>query len=472
MRPLEILITAFTLVAALSLPWQHGPAPQIAAFIAVMLLVPHVWVEGAHWQMFPIYAAALVVVWGAMGRPPAGPLVSAFAVTLVLAGGASSWALPMFRLPKPTGKYPVGTRTIYLADPERLETHEGAPSGNRELAVQLWYPSAVSRGRKAVYRRWRETELRSTYQCVLPTDSIQDAPAAVGLFPVLIFNHAWRGFRNRSTFLTQELASHGFIVAAISHPYNCAAVELPGHRVVRCERQPDIGDFQAEPHLSLEKRTEIAGSELCMQTGDCRFLLDRLSTFHATPGHPLEGRLDLERVGAFGHSFGGAVAVELSREDARVKAALELDGVLHGSAAESGLAKPLMLIDAAQTLQLQAPGSHLDGRARESELWWKSIGIAKQSTLKRFGGYRVVIDGVTHENFSDKGFMSPLRRLTGIGVLPQRQAASIIAAYTVAFFRWTLSNEPQPVLSAGARPFQEARFENWFADRGLTCDRR
>ena len=61
-------------------------------------------------------------------------------------------------------------------------------------------------------------------------------------------------------------------------------------------------------------------------------MLDELEKLDRTPGHPLESRLRMDRVGAYGHSFGGAVSVELAREDSRVRAALELDGVLHGAA--------------------------------------------------------------------------------------------------------------------------------------------
>jgi dienelactone hydrolase len=466
MRRIEVLIASLLFAAALCScghSAQFWLAARCLVFVAAALLVPHAWLEGIHWQMLPIYAGVVTLaVLGVRNTQP-GAFFGLATIGLLIVGIVCSWALPMFQLPRPTGAHPVGTRTMFLVDPSRLETHDGAPPGNRELAVQLWYPSRVSKGRHAVYRRWRETELRSTHQSVLATHSIQDAPVSEGAFPVLIFNHAWRGFRNRSTFLAQELASHGFVVAAVSHPYNCAVVELPGKRVVRFDGQVDIGDFDADPYVPLENRLEIAETEMRIQTDDDRFVLDQMSRMNLTRGHPLEGRLDLERVGAYGHSFGGTVAVQLAREDERVKAALELDGVLHGAAAEHGLTKPLMLIEAAATVRLLTTTNSLDRRAQERAQLWNLIASAKQATLKRFGGYRVVVRGINHENFSDKGFMSPLRKLTGIGSLPQWRAAQIISTYAVAFFRWSLINEPQGILSKEVEPFPEARMEDWYA---------
>src|SRR5204863_3259362 len=46
------------------------------------------------------------------------------------------------------------------------------------------------------------------------------------------------------------------------------------------------------------------------------------------PEHLLEGRMDLSRIGIFGHSLGGASAAYSLMEDARIKAAINIDGFL------------------------------------------------------------------------------------------------------------------------------------------------
>ena len=136
----------------------------------------------------------------------------------------------------------------------------------------------------------------------------------------------------------------------------------------------------------------MAEEELAIQTADCRFVLDELEKLDRTPGHPLESRLRMDRVGAFGYSFGGGVSAELAREDHRVLAALELDGVLHGAAAVHGLDKPVLLMDApwmlspGQYTENWAPKSADNTRVAETAQLWNTIAESKARLLEKCGG--------------------------------------------------------------------------------------
>jgi predicted dienelactone hydrolase len=458
MRLFEYLFVIAESTAIVSVLMPHGGTPLwlvglIAA--ALLLMLVHGVVEGPHWQLGPAYIAGCILAVGLMpGHPMRAPMLPVVAGALVVVSLGLCWALPMFRFPKPSGAYPVGTRIFDLTDESRAETHAGAAGGRRRLVVQLWYPSATARGRRERYRRWKETTLLSSYQAVLRTDSIQDSPVAEGRFPVVVFNHAWGGFRNRCTYSIQDLASHGFVVAAISHTHNTAAVVFDDGRVVRYD-QFDIG-FDCPHYIPLEERLALADEELRVQTGDCRFVLDTLERFDGTAGHPLAGRLDASRVGCYGYSYGGAVAAEWAREDDRVLGALELDGVLHGVAAREGLNKPLMVID---SVTVQAPEeipAGLDPLAESTMRMMQLSAEAKRATLRRFGGYAVYLGGMHHGSFSDRSFMSPWRRLSGGSRIPARRCAEILNGYVLAFFQQTLLQKPSPLLTAEARVFPEA----------------
>ena len=348
MRPFEWLIVATSLLAIACFLQPRPPSSTLwLGVAAALLLLLHAWLEGLHWQMAPAYLAVLLTLFVTTTRLTSPMLrlsCGIMAGAMVAASLVLSWVLPMFKLPAPTGRYPVGTRTLYLTDPNRVEMHEGARPGNREVVAQLWYPAATAKWQKAVYRRWKETSRRSTYHAVLKTHSLQDAPMAAGRFPVIVHNPAWWSFRNRSTCLTQDLASNGFVVVALSHPYNSSMVELADGSVANPDYSFDLG-FSLARYIPMQERFAMADWEVAIQTADCRFVLDELEKLDRTPGHPLESRLRMDRVGAYGHSFGGAVSVELAREDSRVRAALELDGVLHGAAFSHGLDKPVLLID-------------------------------------------------------------------------------------------------------------------------------
>ena len=80
-------------------------------------------------------------------------------------------------------------------------------------------------------------------------------------------------------------------------------------------------------------------------TGDIAFVLDRLARLNASDSSgKFTGRLDMTRVGVFGHSLGGAVAAQFCHEDSRCKAGIDIDGAPHGSVIRDGLAQPFMFL--------------------------------------------------------------------------------------------------------------------------------
>jgi len=462
MRPLEwlICVTSFLAIACFMQPRPPSSTLWLGV-AAVLLLLLHAWLEGMHWQMAPAYLAVALTLFVTAARVTSPMLrlsCGVMAGGMLAASVVASWVMPMFKLPVPTGRYPVGTRTLYLTDPNRVEMHEGARSGNREVVAQLWYPAATAKWRKAMYRKRKETSRRSSYQAVLKTHSLQDAPMAAGRFPVLLYNCAWWGFRNRSTCMTQDLASHGFVVVGLSHPYNSSMVELADGSVANPDYSFDLG-FSLARHIPMQERFDMADWELAIQTADCRFVLDELEKLDCTPGSPLESRLLMDRVGVYGHSFGGAVAVELAREDPRVRAALELDGVLHGASFLHGLDKPILMMDSPWMID---PGEHPDdARLAETSRMWNIIAEAKMRLLERCGGLRISIDGLAHHDFTDQIFMSPLRRLSGSGSVAPKRVSHIANTYVLAFFEQTLLDKPSPLLSPDAKDFPEATVQEW-----------
>lgn len=477
MRTLEWLMALLATPAIVWVILKRRPWPmwiRIATGLSIGVLIAHAWWEGIHWQMTPIYLALVLLVYpllvqrfpASLANPPRfyGMFYGILMVVLLAAGWMLCHALPMFHLNKPSGPYPVGTRTLYFVDPHRKESHPGAPPIQREVVAQLWYPSAAATGKHAMYRMWKETDPRSTYQAVLAVDSLQDAPLAYGRFPVVLFNHAWRGFRNRSTCTAQELASHGFVVIGVGHPWNAAVMQLHDGTIADGRSQIDLGDFIGPPTLTFEQHQTLAASEMRTQVDDDRFLLDELTKLDQSSSSPLSGHLDLTHVGAYGHSFGGTVSAELAGEDSRVLSAILLDAIFGGPVASSGLPKPLFRI-------MAVPGPPMPGAEKSPELGIRvraqvsSLGQQElMDSFQRYGGYEVVIGGIDHENFTDKGFFSPFHSLSGIGSLPQQRAATIINAYIVAFFTQTLRNQPQPLLSGPSTSFPEVeRFQQWKA---------
>jgi predicted dienelactone hydrolase len=255
-------------------------------------------------------------------------------------------ACPAFagvKLPAPTGNFRVATKTIHLVDESRAETFLPNEKKHRELMVQFWYPAETA-GPAAPYDPLPEPGgMRKFFVGKIETNSSLDAPAAQGgkPFPVLIFSPQWDGQRWQNTALAEELASHGFIVAGIDHPFGSAVTMFPDGRTVHADSSLAI-DFSTD--AASAKFLENAGAQLQLRSRDVRFVLDQIEKLNAADGW-LSGRVDLRRAGVFGHSFGGAVAAEVCVQDARFRAGLNMDGCLFGAARSARLNQPFFLIN-------------------------------------------------------------------------------------------------------------------------------
>lgn len=128
-------------------------------------------------------------------------------------------------------------------------------------------------------------------------------------------------------------------------------------------------------------------------TGDVGFVLDRLAQLHASDADgPFTGRLDLTRVGVFGHSLGGATAAQFCHEDSRCKAGIDVDGALHGSVIQRGLHQPFMFL-------LSDHGQASDPVSRQIEANIHAV----YERLPPDGRLHVAIRGANHFTFSDDG---------------------------------------------------------------------
>ena len=165
-------------------------------------------------------------------------------------------------------------------------------------------------------------------------------------------------------------------------------------------------------------------------TADIAFVLDRLQRLNASDASgKFTGRLDMTRVGVFGHSFGGAAAAQFCHRDSRCKAGIDVDGSLHGSVIQAGIHKPFMFL-----LSGQGDFSS-DAEIRQIEADIQSV----YDRLPADGRLRIVIRGANHFLFSDDGallkshmVLRTLRMLGILGIDGRRQLA--VTAYCVHSF--------------------------------------
>ena len=318
---------------------------RILLLAAFVFLVLHVVFEGARSHMIPGYLVTgyLLLFFYRFPLAQPGLWTATVAVGMLAVAAALGTLLPVFELPKLTGPCPIGTVSWHLLDGAREETQSDQTGGPRELMIQIWYP-ADQAGPGQPYRTRAETEFKKAHLALVRTHAATGTALSGGQarYPVVIFSPAWTGRRNQNTVQAEELASHGFVVVGIDHPFGSDLTIFPDGRMVRT-KLPDIPDFTSAEAFKESIRT--AESQLGIRAADVRFVLDELERLDRSDPHGLlTGRLDTSRVGIFGHSFGGAVAAEVCLLDSRIKAGVNLDGLIFGKTLTQRIGKPFMVV--------------------------------------------------------------------------------------------------------------------------------
>ncbi len=228
-------------------------------------------------------------------------------------------------VPGPSGSSGVGTRVVRLVDRTRNDPYL-ADGSKRELLVRVWYPAALAQGCKpAAYTSPKVWSYFSKLMGIpgpeVKTNSCQDAPTADGVHPIVVLTHGYTGTFTDYTFIAEDLASRGYVVASVDHTYEATAVEFPGGRLV-----PGLlgSHFDSSWHTD-DKTLSLAMS---VRSDDLKFVVDELERLNAAADGPFAGKLDVSRIALMGHSLGVLAVLSGIQQEPRFAAGVMLDGVL------------------------------------------------------------------------------------------------------------------------------------------------
>lgn len=185
------------------------------------------------------------------------------------------------------GEFKVGVRTITVVNKDQidiLKVKEGiAPTYDRILKLEIWYPASVSEGEKELltYEEERAVPNDPAHQMIkyeFTGKAYRDAMPDIKdeAFPLLILSHGYPGSRFLMTYLTENLALKGYVVVAIDHmesTYN------------------DAGGFQ---------------STLLNRSRDILFVLNQIGDFSQAGSNSfLAGLVNANNAALIGYSMGG-----------------------------------------------------------------------------------------------------------------------------------------------------------------------
>ena len=458
MRPLEILIPV---LLAVYLLWPH-PRPlavRLLPALALLATLIHFWAEGYRWQMVPLYVLTPVLALSSLIKITQisdWPALASYLTLILLAlSTALPILLPVPGIPTPSGPYQVGTSTYQLVDSSREEIYSEA-GGPRKFMIQVWYPaelkatdhespwvSNVDIYSPALAGFFKLPTFFFDHLALVKVPAYKDAQIAQTKtpFPVIIFSHGWQGFNAQNTGQALELVSRGYVVVGMQHPYGAVVTVFPDGSIAP-------NNPTALPADENDPNYEVIARKLVNQwAGDMSFTLDQLSAWNEASEHPFFQKLDLNKVGVYGHSTGGGAAIQFCGTDSRCKAVLGMDPFMRPVSQEvidSGVSQPAFFMFSQSWAE--------DVQSKNNKLFNEF----DSNVTNSFGV--IEINGTKHYDFSDLPLLSPIAPQLGLkGPLNGKRVIEIVEAYLIDFFESTLNNTPSNLFQSKTR-YSEVKF--------------
>lgn len=357
-------------------------------------------------------------------------------------------------LPKPTGSFAVGRTSYDWIDPSRNETFTEANGSKRKLAVWVWYPADLKENaKKAEYLpgKWKIEQDKSTGMMIylqqnltkIQTNSYEDAPLSTkqGKYPLVVFEPGMGKIVFNYTALAENLASHGYVVLAINPTYSSDFVVFSDGSTAYKTSRGSVPEGDA-----TDKELNDAGLKLVKTwSKDMSFAISKFSEMSLEKGNMWTEHVDMEHVGAFGHSFGGAASTEASFSDERIKASIDIDGYLYG--VQKSPQKPLMFI-------MSQHGQNEIDLLENNKIhdFYNSINKDR---------YIIEIPKAAHFSFTDNTlFFSPILKAMGIyGTINRERGLQITNSYIATFFDKYLKNVNSNLLDQKQSYYPEVKVQ-------------
>jgi predicted dienelactone hydrolase len=186
----------------------------------------------------------------------------------------------------PRGAYQVGVRTLEIKHPGQIDILNfdkatgKAPLYDRPLTIEVWYPAVIPAGQqeRTIYDMGLPVAPESTVAKTVPIlgKALRDASPVKGQsFPLVIVSHGYPGSRFFLSYLTENLASKGYVVVAIDHTDSV------------------FGALRPFP------------STLLNRASDHLYTMATIEEMSHHPGDFLNGLVDSARTAIVGYSMGG-----------------------------------------------------------------------------------------------------------------------------------------------------------------------
>ena len=399
-----VLLLGMVLVPTTNLKWRF--------FGALIVLAVRLLIAGIVWLVMRKKSNGL-------RKKPVTVISCVLSVVLIAFSLVPAFIFTNYNGLPTTGEYKVSETSAILVDKNRVDEFENDGS-YREVPAHFYYPEN-----------------------------------AEGEYPLVIFSHGAFGYYQSNFSTYAELASNGYIVAALDHPHHSFFTADTNGKTVTVDTDFIEDVMRINENTSDEEVYTLSQSWLQLRTDDENFVLDTIKSaksnksldesWHTEDQTGIISVLehtDTEKTGLMGHSLGGATAVALGRERSDIDAVIDLDGTMLGEikGVENGKNVYYSEPYPVPVLDFTKETDYNDREQYKSEKGYPYVNEYVTDNAKV--SKTVVFNGVKHMDFTDLPLISPfLASMLGSGDADHEETLTTVNGIVLNWFDYYLKNE-------------------------------
>jgi dienelactone hydrolase len=297
-----------------------------------------------------------------------------------------------------SGEYSVGTKSYFIIDKNRFEILTKNTKDYRRIVIQAFYPTEKIEECKMQLGSPYGTKIKYSHCINTPIKPVKTNQK----HPVVILSPGFGGSYLMNMTLAEELASHGYYVINVGHTFFNSTPTFPDGKKIELMSM-DTLKMESDDFLEEKFKTRL-NTYIKIQKDDILSILNELSN---TLDKDHLNSIDLSNIACIGYSGGGATSAEICSADSRIKAGVNINGILYGDAWKDTITQPFLYINADYSGPKKAEIEMQGGQhVIDSLMSFYNQRKLRFSQNSNGDFYELTLFNSTHQNFSDMALVN------------------------------------------------------------------